>query len=110
MCRCAKENIESHNGFFVCVSCGKMHGRDVSPLHSFKHCEIQRSLVPFRQPYTRSNRFSRLVKRISGHGPTIPDEMISFCQKYNPRTYEHVQFLVHKLYRRETGMKLVGWE
>ncbi len=54
------------------------------------------------------HRFSRLVKRICGRGPTISDKLIEFCQKRNARTYADVQYLV-RIYRRETGAKPIGY-
>ena len=35
--------------------------------------------------------------------------MIHFCLEHTPRTFEHVQHIVHKLYRRDTGKKTIGW-
>ena len=56
----------------------------------------------------RQHRFQRLVKRICGQGPSIPDDLIKFCLEYAPRTYKDVQALV-RIYRRETGNKPIGY-
>ena len=105
---CTKCRIEHHDGFLVCVVCGHQVGPYLCARESAKNHELKKLYSPYRQPYCRMHRFSRLVKRICGHGPSISDDLITFCHQYSPRTYKDVQLLV-RIYRRETGKKPPGY-
>ena len=106
-CRKGDERIEVHGGFSVCINCGTEFGVYLSAAYSANNSELYRNKF-YRQPYCRANRFSRLVKRVCGMGPRIPDELIHFCIDRNPTNYKHVQYLV-KIFRRETGSRPVGY-
>ncbi len=99
--------IEAHDGFYVCVICGNIQRPYLCARDSTNNNELHRQLL-YRQPYCRAHRLQRLLGRINGRGPTIPDHIIEFCLKYKPRTFKAVQALV-RIYRRETGRKPIGF-
>ena len=108
MGKCSDCRIEHDGGFLVCILCGDVSGPYYCARESAKYHELQRVYTPYRQPYQRQHRLQRLVKRICGRGPTIPDDLITFCLGYSPQTYKDVQSLV-RIYRRETGKKPPGY-
>ena len=107
VCRCGCK-IENVSGFQVCLGCGLVYGRHLSPTETHNNHVLRKNRTILRLPYCRSNRFNRLVKRLTGNGPRIPDDIVLFCAKQRPRSYEDVQYLV-RIYRRETGKKPIGY-
>ncbi len=105
---CCEGRVETHEGFFVCVVCGSVIRPFLCPTESHNKCVLNRDSFVYRQPYCRQQRFLRLIKRICGRGPRIPDDLILFCEKHRPTCYSDVQYLV-RIYRRETGLKPIGY-
>ena len=105
---CHSPRLEVHDGFYICVHCATVLRPHLCPTDSHNNNVLKRETTLVRQPYCRAKRYLRLLKRICGRGSRIPDSLILFCEKYRPRSYSEVQYLV-RIYRRESGQKPIGY-